>query len=110
MAKRRTEPPPCPRTELHHPDKPGGYSYHAWWLERASVVCRQEQCPGCGTWAIFIPREPGQAICRVCHATHEDPQPGGGPCTGELVAWETLLAELEAEDGLPFVFYAPERE
>lgn len=47
----------CPRFDLHDPHDPGGSGdYFAWWAyaELKSKTHRQQRCPGCGLWAVWV--------------------------------------------------------
>lgn len=46
----------CPQQHLHAPH-PTGYLAHAAWAEEMLKTHGQQQCPGCGLWAVWVPKE-----------------------------------------------------
>jgi hypothetical protein len=45
----------CPNQDQHTPH-PTGQLAHAEWAERKLETHKQVKCPGCGLYAIWIPR------------------------------------------------------
>ena len=45
----------CPQAHLHTPTPSGYLQWHAW-AETKSKTHQQERCPGCGLWAIWVPK------------------------------------------------------
>jgi hypothetical protein len=50
--------PPCPRADLHYPNQVGPYDQLGWysWAEHMSKTHRQQRCPGCGLFVIWVPK------------------------------------------------------
>jgi hypothetical protein len=46
----------CPRAELHTKCPEGYLEWHAW-AERKSKTHTPKRCPGCGLYAIWVPRK-----------------------------------------------------
>ncbi len=46
----------CPDV-ARHTAHPKGYLAHADWAEKMGKTHEQTQCPTCGYWAIWVPRE-----------------------------------------------------
>lgn len=52
-----TDPNPgCPESARHTPT-PEGYVAASVWAEEMLATHTQEKCPGCGLWAVWVPRE-----------------------------------------------------
>ena len=51
--------PGCKNEEMHtlHPV---GYLQHYAWAAEMAKAFRQERCPGCGQWAIWVTKEPAE--------------------------------------------------
>lgn len=47
----------CPHFEDHTPRPEGYLAWHAW-ADRMAKTHRQEKCPGCGLYAIWMPKKP----------------------------------------------------
>lgn len=56
MAKRRT-PPTCANGGNHTPSPPGYLAWHDW-AEEMSKTHDQKRCPGCGLYAVWVPKDP----------------------------------------------------
>lgn len=74
MARRLTaDPVHCPNAAEHMPCPDG---YLAWWswVERMNRTHGQRRCEGCGRWAIWYERAPGEfAPCWGCGEAKVDP-------------------------------------
>ncbi len=46
---------PCPN-EAQHTPHPRGYLAHGEWAEGMARTHRQVRCPGCGLFAIWLPK------------------------------------------------------
>lgn len=52
------EPPPCLQADQHgDTDAPSGYLARFEWAEEMSRTHEQRQCPGCGLYKIWMPRD-----------------------------------------------------
>lgn len=49
--------PPTTDACIPHTPAPQGYVARAEWAERMSRTHEQRQCPGCGLWNIWTPKE-----------------------------------------------------
>lgn len=73
MTRRADAEPPCPNQAEHTPC-PSGYLDWFSWAERMNRTHGQRRCEGCGRWAIWYRRTPGEwAICWGCGETKVDP-------------------------------------
>lgn len=45
-----------PREECRHTPAPTGYVEWHNWAEKKSKTHRQERCPNCGRWAVWVKR------------------------------------------------------
>jgi rRNA maturation protein Nop10 len=43
--------------QCKHTPHPDGYLQHAAWAEEKLKTHRQERCPVCGLWAIWVPKK-----------------------------------------------------
>ena len=61
--KRLSSVDDCPRrSELHTP-APRGYLQWHQWADHKSKTHKQERCPECGLWAIWVPLNPECPTC-----------------------------------------------
>jgi hypothetical protein len=51
----RKPPGSCPTPEKHTPSPSGYFAWHEWAEEKAKTH-KQIRCPGCGLWAIWLPK------------------------------------------------------
>ena len=63
MSKRKRPEPlsladrqPC--SDSHTPSPPGYLDWHAW-AERMAKTHKQQRCPECNLWAIWVPKQTG---------------------------------------------------
>ena len=47
-------PPPCPNQDAHTPCPEDYVGWHGW-AEKMAATHDQQECPGCGKWAIWVP-------------------------------------------------------
>ena len=45
----------CPQVHLHSPQPEGYLQWHDW-ADKMRKTHVQKQCPGCGLWAIVVPK------------------------------------------------------
>lgn len=52
-----TKRPDCRTPERHRPDEPGGFVAWTEWAEQMDKTHTQRRCPGCGLFAVWVPRK-----------------------------------------------------
>ena len=52
-----TPAPPTTPACVPHTPAPSGYAARHEWAERMSRTHEQQQCPGCGLWLVWTPKE-----------------------------------------------------
>ena len=67
----RDNPKLCPIYE-YHTDGPEGYMEWFRWADQMQQTHKQVRCPGCGLYAIWVRREPGEAPPEEDFAEYED--------------------------------------
>jgi len=50
----------CPNV-AKHTKSPDGYLEFSAWADEKSKTHRQERCPGCGLWVIWVPKKARKA-------------------------------------------------
>ena len=48
----------CPDADVRHTKTPAGYLAWHEWATRMRRTHRQERCPRCGYWAVWVPKTP----------------------------------------------------
>ena len=51
----------CADAVSHTPNQPTGYRAWSAWADRMAQTHTQTQCPTCGLWVIWVPREAASA-------------------------------------------------
>ena len=46
----------CPEIE-RHTSHPTTYEAHHYWADKMARTHDQQQCPACGFWCVWVPRE-----------------------------------------------------